>query len=328
MDFVFGPEFIRFDLMTIKNFLKFFFFCTAIIVVFSNPAPAQNKEEIDISGLLKEARQKSDENWKKMLESFPNYSYKWRRTWRAADKKGTVTERSDLYEIFLPLKCRDTKCRAVSILLAEDGKAVSAEKIEKERIKAGEKLEKLENDSEAQAYPRRREFPLEWMRFSFFRRRPLSDEIDIIVKIDGQEILEKCEFFSLAHELVNGREAISLKFRPRADAVFSKETNYVKNSEGKIWIDVADKVIFRLAVWQKGTKFDSDASDHLLGKAAAVYDMTRTAEGLWFFRFGEFRGLKNSSFLTEMKDDFSIENFDYRFFKTEIKQVETNKPLK
>lgn len=312
--------------MPLKLFLRFFCFCFAIFVA-SSFALAQNSE-IDISALLKEAKQKTGENWQKMLESFPNYSYKWRRAWRAADKKGKIVERSDLYEIFLPLKCRDTKCRAVSILLAEDGKAVPAEKIEKERIKAGEKLEKLENDSEAQAYPRRREFPLDWMRFSHFRRRPLSDEIDIIVKIDGQEILEKCEFFSPARELVNGREAISLKFGARSGAVFSKETNYVKNSEGKIWIDAADKVIFRLAVWQKGTKFENETSDHLLGKAPAVYDMTRTAESLWFFRFGEFRGLKNSSFLTEMKDDFSIENFDYRFFKTEIKQVETNKPLK
>lgn len=198
--------------------------------------------------------------------------------------------------------------------------------MEKERIKAGEKLEKLENDKQALPYPQKREFPIDWMRFTHFRGRPLSNEYEIIIKLDGQEILEKCEFFSPEKELINGREAISLKFRPRADAVFGKETNYIRNAEGKIWIDAGDKVIFRLLIWQKDAKFEKETGDYLLEHAATVYDMTRTAENIWFFRFGEFRGLKNSPLLGQMKDDFSIEHFDHHFFKTEIKEVEIKNP--
>jgi hypothetical protein len=311
--------------MRFKLFLQFCCFCAVIFVAFSNSVFAQT-DKIDIPQLLKEARQKTDENWRTMLENYPNYTYKWRRVWRAADKKGKVEEKSDAFEIFMPLKCGDKKCRTVSILFEENGKLVSAEKLEKERIKAGEKLEKLENDKDAQGYPRKLDYPSDWMRFAHFKRRPFSDETEIIVKMDGQEILEKCEFFSPEREQINGREAISLKFRPRADAVFSAKTNYLLNAEGKIWIDAGDKVIFRLLIWQKGTKFENETSDYLLEQAAAVYDMTRTREAVWYFRFAEFRGLKNSSLFGAMKDDFSIEHFDYHFFKTEIKEVELNKP--
>lgn len=309
--------------MSLKNSLSLF--CLFILISsFSISARAQNIE-INISKLLAEAKQKSDENWRRMLLNYPNYTFKFRKIWREADKNGKTSEKSELYEIFPPPKCPHKKCRNVTILLAKNGVALPPQKIERQRRKAGEKLEELENDKKAQEYQSKRQN--DWLRFAFWHRHGLSGQNTLTLKIDGQELLEKCEFFSPEIEQINGRKAISLRFRPRADAVFTPETSYAPNSEGKIWIDAADKVFIRLAMWQKAAataSFEKQKSDYLLETAAAVYDSTRTKEGIWFFRLGQFRGVKNPALFAEMKSDFSIENFDHQFFATEIKAVEIN----
>jgi len=309
-----------------KRFVQNYACCFAIIIATFSPAFSQKQDSINIPTLLRETKQKSDENWRRAVIELPNYTYKWRKVQRRADKNGQIKEESELYELFFPTKCRANKCRKAAVLLAENGKSVSPEKIERQRIKAGEKLERMESDPQAQVLAPNRNIPLQWMQFAYYIRRASSNEEKIIVLIDGQEILEKCEFFAPSRELINGRETIALSFRPRVDAVFSKETKYMPQTEGVIWIDAADNVFIRLAIWQKDTKFFETASDYLLEHAALARDMTLTKEGIWFPRFGRINGLKHPNLFAEMTNDFSIENFDHHFFRTEIKDVEINNP--
>ncbi|MGH9946829.1 MAG: hypothetical protein ACRD6X_06505 [Pyrinomonadaceae bacterium] len=299
-----------------------FSFCSAIILAAFTLIFSQKQDSIDIPTVLREVQQKSDENWRKVIVEYPHYTYKWRKVWRTAGKNGRTEEKSELYELFNPTKCPVKKCRGVNILLAEDGKPLAAEKIEKQRIKAGEKLERIEGNTRAQALPSNQDFPLEWMRFSYSIRPLFSSEARQIVLIDGQEVLEKCEFFGPTHDLINGRKTIVLSFQPRADAVFGTTTIYMPQTEGKIWIDAADKVLIRLAIWQKGTKFAETTSSYLFEHAALARDMTRTQEGVWFPRLGRINGLNYPNLFTEMKSDFSIENFDHHYFKTEIQTIE------
>ncbi len=304
-----------------KNALNFTLWFAIILAAFTFVF-SQKQDSVDIPTLLRDVKQKSDENWRKVITEYPNYTYKWRKVWRKADKNGETEEKSELYELFFPTKCPVKKCRGVAVLLAEDGKPVSAKKIEKQRTKAGEKLERIEGDAQAQPLPSNQNSPLYWMRFSYSIYPLFSSEPKHIVLIDGQEVLEKCEFFAPTRELINGRETIVLSFRPRADAVFSKETKYMPQTEGKVWIDAADKVFTQLAIWQKGTKFAETTSSYLLDHAALARDMTRTKEGIWFPRLGCINGLDYPNLFTEMKSDFSIENFDHHYFKTEVKTVE------
>ena len=308
-----------------KLFLRFLGVYAAIFVAFAISGFAQNSE-IDIPELIQEAKQKSDGNWRKMIANYRSYTYKRREIWREGKKDGKVVEKSELVEFFFPSKCRVRKCYPVEITLEKDGKQISAEKIEKERIKAGEKLERIENNKQAQTPLLKLDTPTHWMFFYYALRRPFNSEPKLLIKIDGKEILEKCEFYSPEREQINGREATSLKFRPRSDATFSKETNYSQNVEGKIWIDTADKVIFRLLMWQKGTKFEKETSDYLLENVPLAYDMTRVKEGIWFFHLGRIDALKNPFISAEMKTDLIIENFDYHYFQIEIKNVEVSSP--
>ena len=304
-----------------------FILCFTIIFAALASAFGQTQNSFDIPSLLREVKQKSDDNWRKVIAELPNYSYKWRKVLRQAGKKRQIKETSELYEIFFPTKCPIKKCRIVTVLLAENGKPLTAAKIEKQRVKAGERLERMEEDVQAQQLPVNQTSPLRWMEFPYYISRLFSSKIEIIVSIDAREILEKCEFFTPVREIVNGRETIALSFRPRADAVFSETTSYIPQAEGKIWIDATEKVLIRLAIWQKETKFAETTSDYLLEHAALARDLTRTEEGIWFPRLGRINGLGYPNLFAEMKSDFSIEDFDYHRFNTEIKSVQVGSPI-
>src|SRR4028119_734955 len=99
-----------------------FFPCFAVILITFTSAVSQTLDPIDILILLGEVKQKSDENWRKVVAESPNYTYKWRKVWRTADKNGQVKEESELYELFAPTKCPVKKCRRVNVLLAKNGK--------------------------------------------------------------------------------------------------------------------------------------------------------------------------------------------------------------
>lgn len=314
--------------MTKKDYshliISFIFILTAAASAFS-----QVKDSIDIPKLLNEVKIRSDENRRKVNAETINHTYKARRILREVDKKSQIKETSQLYEMYFPVKCPVKKCRIVYVLLEKDGKPLSADKIEKSRAAASERIQDWEADKKARELAA--EPPptkLVWMKFGYYVRQPDSKIYKTVVWLDGQEILEKCEFFAPTRETINGREAIGLSFRPRADAVFPRETEYMPQAEGKIWIDAADKVLIQTAVWPKGTNFKETTSNYLLEHAALALDLTRTAEGVWFDRFGRINALAYPKLFAEMKSDYILENFDYHRFNTEIENVEIDEPGK
>lgn len=306
----------------------YFHLIIALVGVLTATASAfsQVTGSIDIPKLLDEVKVKSDENWRKVNAENVNYTYKARQIRREADKKSRIKEASELYELYFPAKCPIKKCRVVFVLLAKDGKPLAANKIEKNRARASEKIQSLETDKRAREMPAESPARLTWMKFGYYVRRPGAARYETVVWLDGQEILEKCEFFAPTRETINGRESIGLSFRPRADAVFSRESEYLPQSEGKIWIDAADKVLIQTAIWQKGTNFKEAAGGYLLEHAALALDMTRTAEGIWFNRLGRINELGYPQMFAKMKGEYSVEYSDYHRYNTEIKSVEIFQP--
>jgi hypothetical protein len=288
---------------------------------------AMEWDEAEIRALLFEGIRRSNQNWEAMSRHYADYSFKWRRALREKDGKGKFKEESELYEVYATsAKCWTKKCRRALVLLEENGKPVAPERLEKERLKVGAQMEKDERGlKESTARSSVNEsIGLNWMRFfvsfNHFARKSYR------VLLDGQEILEKCEFTSPHREVVAGREMIALEFRPRASSTFRKESDYMAAVEGKIWIDAADKVFVRLAAWPKGTKFDRPESDYLLEHAALAYDLVRTKEGIWFFKLGRISGAQYSDLFPKLKKDFSIEQFDYTYFKVEVEQSQIEEP--
>lgn len=311
--------------MTKKDYLNLIFSLVCVLAA-SVSAFSQDKDAIDIPKLLSEVKIKSDENWRRVNAETVNYVYKARQTRRETDKKSRVKETSQLYELYIPTKCPIKKCRVVFVLLAKDGKPLAADKIEKNRAKASEKIQEMETDKKARELPTDQPSRLRWMIFGYHVRRSDSENYRTVVWLDGQEILEKCEFYAPTRETINGRPAIGLSFRPRVDARFNQQAEYMPQSEGKIWIDAADKVLIQTAIWQKGTSFKEMTSGYLLEHAALALDMTRTAEGIWFNRLGRISELAYPKLFVEMKGDYSVEFFDYHRFNTEVENFEITQP--
>lgn len=291
------------------------------------PAAAQERAAVgaDVQAIVAEARMRSDRNWSEVHTRRPEYTFKWRKSYREKDGKGRVKERSELAELFVP-RCPPGACRPAWIVLERDGRPVAADKVERERRRAGERLEKEERRGRVESAEGGAGRPrTNWLQFTYFTKGMFVE--DRSVKIDGPEILEKCELTYAGREEVRGREMIVLDFRPRRGVVFEGPSRFTSALEGRLWIDAADMLFARLAAWPKGAAPASASSDELLREAALAYDMVRTKEGVWFTALGRVNGLKYPGLFDGVDTDFSIESFDYARFAVDA-DVKLDAPSK
>jgi hypothetical protein len=299
-----------------------------MLPAYCQEALAQGKgDEGSLSALLQESIRKSNQNWETMSRHYYNYTFKWRRAVRKMEREGKLLEESELYEVFIPTaRCWTKDCRRAVVLLEENGKPLPAERIERERLKVGRKLEKAERDEGKQSGASALA-PVNpnWMRFYVHFKEFAGKGAHVV--LDGQEILEKCDFSRARRERIAGREMIALDFRPRAGAAFAETTAYMTRAEGRIWIDAEDKVFTRLAVWPQGAKLDETVnSDEVLKRAALGYDLVRTKEGVWFFSFGRINGAQFPDLFPKLKRNFSIEQFNYINFRVEVENSKVVAP--
>jgi hypothetical protein len=291
----------------------------------------QSVENINVAEFLRECREASAKKIAESSRQLENYTFKARKTYRKQSRNGKDEGHSEVAEIY-PLPFRKPQGRGRirnSVLIEEDGKPVSPERIEKERLKVGRNLEKFERESDPITEPPpAKPGSMAWLSFSVVKNviaMPFANE-----RIDfrGDEFFDQCEFDEPRRENVSGRETIALRFRPRPDAVFSETTKYLSKFEGVIWIDETDKFIFRLAAWPQDAKFDRDDSDYLLENAAVAIDYTRAKEGLWFRRLGRMNAVKYPKTLLGFDWDFRLEWFDYRLYKVDSEKEKLAAPDK
>ncbi|MCI0524524.1 MAG: hypothetical protein L0Y75_04595 [Acidobacteria bacterium] len=296
-----------------------------------NAKQDQFVENIDITKFLRECREASAKKIAESNRRLENYTFKVRKTYGKQSKSGKFEEHSDIAEVYPPpLRTPRGKGRfKSSVVIEKDGKPVSSASVEKERLKVGRNLEKFERESDPiMEPPPAKPGSMAWFSFSVVKNviaMPFASE-----RIDfrGDELFDQCEFDKPRRENVGGRETIALRFRPRPDAVFSETTKYLSKFEGVIWIDKADKFIFRLAAWPQGAKFDRDDSDHLLENAAVAIDYARTKEGLWFRRLGRMNAVKYPKALLGFDWDFLLEWFDYKLYKVDSEKEKLTVPDK
>ena len=283
-------------------------------------AKEQSVEKINVAEFLRECREMSVKKFEESRRQLENYTFKTRKTRREPSKNGAGNEHSEVFEIYPPpfRKRRGGRRFNSSVLIEKDGKTVSPERIEKERLKVGRNLERFEHESDPITEPLVvKPNSMAWFSFSVIKNVIAAPFVNKRIDFHGDEFFDKCEFDSPYKENVAGRNTIALRFHPRPEAVFSETAKYFSNFVGVIWVDEADKFIFRLAAWPQDAKFDLNGSDHLLENAAVAIDYTRTKEGLWIRRMGRMNAVKYPKALLWLTDDFSLERFDYKLYKVD-----------
>jgi hypothetical protein len=295
---------------------------------FAQSAKEQSAEKINIADFLSECREASLKKIEESRRQLENYTFKSRKTRREQSKNGAGAEHYEVFEVYpLPLrKRRSGKDFKTGVLIEKDGKPVSHERIEKERLRVGRNLERFERESDPVTEPLVAEpGAIDWLSFSVTLNMPFANKR---VDFRGDEFFNKCEFNRPFRDRVAGRDTIAIRFHPRPAAVFSETAKYFSNFEGVIWVDEADKFIFRLAAWPRGAKFDSNDSDHLLENAAVAIDYARDEEGFWFCRTGRMNAVRYPKALLWLREDFLLERFDYKLYKVDSEKEKLSVPEK
>jgi hypothetical protein len=256
------------------------------------------------------------------------YTYTLRMAQRKADRKGRITEESETYEAYFPTLKLKGETNFVLIKTKENDRPVTPERLERERQKATErllkgeeeaqKINKSRGDERAGKQPGGKDAGEDGEKNVGIYFRMNAGTMFSGVSLDVRTLLKNCEFDSPRREMIDGREAIALNFRPKPGASFEKEERYLAQSVGTVWIDAADKVLVRVEGWPR-------AASTRAGNPAFVYEQVRLPDDHWLPRLGRMNCASHTA-LFGASYDFVFEFSNYQHFYSEIKDVRINKP--
>jgi len=263
--------------------------------------------------LVKEA------NCKGSGDMFSDYTYVLTSIRREPRDKGQTKEVSLVYEVFMPILPNGSRGNGVLLVTSRDGVPVPPQELEKERLKAGERLEKEErkvtSSATQQAQPvanRTGMLPLGSYEPMTFGGRKAAVNI--------HTFLTNCELTLARREKIEGREMLVFSFIPHADAQFEDNEKYIAQLKGEIWIDAQDRIVARLIGWPR-------TATPLNEKGPAVYyEMIRLPAGIWLpletrVNGNDYPGLFNREIF------YSVLSFsEYKRFSTEIKDQKVDSP--
>lgn len=277
----------------------------SLVCLFSVVSAQTKTVDLDISRFLQESILKTNQTNFRLIS---DYTYKMRRTINSQDGKTTST----LFESYFPSRLKKQGGnRGVVIVLEENGIALSAKKIEKQRREASKNLEKASNASDEKStlleQKRDKGLPLDWT---------------FNVAVGLTTFLEVCEFKTPLQEILDGRETLSLNFDECNISKLPETKSYLANIQGKVLFDVKDKAPIRLEAWQKTPRSSGDAQDS--PAISILFAQKKVAEGVWFPALIRVVGIGNEVVFPNLKMNWQIEFFDYKILETEVKDVQIN----
>jgi hypothetical protein len=310
---------------------------TAIPQVCESIVPAQIEGQVDVPALMKEA------NCKGSGDVLVEFTYVMTLAKREKNKKGQVREEQSVYEVYIPTLRSGTRARGVLLLTSHNGVAVPAEDLDRERLRAGERLEKAEDkiERDAMSHPARVvESAAGMLPLGTYPRTGINRDAFGIrrggVTLDVRTFLRTCELTPVGHEQVNGRDTLVLSFKPRPDAQFSPNEKYIAQLLGTIWIDARDRIVMRLAGWPAGateTNSSNSTATHSAdststgGRPPAVYlEMKLLAEGTWLPWMSRINGADYPKLFDNVSYDSTITYSEYKRFNTETMGVQLETP--
>ncbi len=221
-------------------------------------------QELDAKSLAAEALRNGSGEF-----ALSEYTHLQKITRRSVRKDGTVEEKSTVSEAFVPKGQQAGKrTRWVYVQIEEDGRPLPADRVEKERLRAGERLLKAEQQAPAAA-------AVEDARGIYFGIQ-IGNFLSGVT-FDVRTILRRCEFQEAGREFIEGRPAALLTFRPPTAVLFSGEEEYLNRLTGRAWIDLQERILVKLEGWP----LDAPGRE---ARPYVEYESLRTPEGKWLPR--------------------------------------------
>jgi hypothetical protein len=324
---------------------------TAIPKICESVVAASIEGEVDTPALIREA------DCKGAGDMLSDYTYVMSVARRERKDKGRVKEEALTYEVYMPTLKSGTHAGGVLLLTSRNGVAVPSERLEKERMRAGLRLEKEEDAVARTPVPVSNEAtgetalgmtPLGMYTRSRINRASSGKSGGAV--LDVHTFLQTCELKFIRREQLNGRETLVFNFTPRPDAQFDDSELYIAQLTGTIRIDARERVVTRLVGWPnaasdlkdtkdeknskrgKGAKKSKnakpvfDAPAHGEATPAVFVEMTRLSEGVWLPREIRFNGAAYPALFDRVTSDITFAYSEYKRFNTETKDVRLDTP--
>jgi hypothetical protein len=283
-------------------------------------SPAAIDPTVDIPAMVKEAICKG------AGDMLSDYTWVVDSARREKDGKGKVKEERISYEVFFPTLKSGARTRGVLVVTSRNRVPVPVKELEKERLKAAERIEKEENKNaretpsapEVSATPLTGRMPLgqytrsEINQSSFGARRGG-------VSLAITTFLRNSELSLTRREMLDGRETLIFTSTPRSNALFTENERYVAQLKGEIWIDVQDRIVTRLIGRPVSTPVE---------QPPAVYvEMMRLPQpGIWVPHVTRINGADYPKLFDGIRFDSISTQSNYIRFSAEVEGVKVGTP--
>lgn len=281
-----------------------------------NNAPA-----LDITQLLHEI----ETNGAAMHKQMRDYTYLLKKTRRILNEHGKVAD----------VQVRDFEAYPVRgehvlIQLTNNGMPLPLWQIEVERKRAGERLEKLEQEEKQNEQDKK----LHAEGYAVAGVYGRAQGKPVALAIDPAAFLHSCELSSPRFERVGDRDMIVLSFRSRPGVDLPRNKSFVSRLIGSIWIDALDKVITRIEAWpapqsfkpELASKYEAQMSAN--SEARLIYRQVRLPDGVWFPNLIRVNAAGDTSLFDGLNWDVVFEFSDYKRFSTTVEEVKIQDPKK
>lgn len=260
------------------------------------------------------------------------YTYVIKTVKREKNKKGQSKEEARTYEVYFPTLKSGAQARGVLLMTSRDGVAVPPDELTKERLRAGERLEKEQAKSARQVVPQPALDPgskTGLTPLGMYARLGISRGGFGIRRggavLDVQTFLTMCELTVMRVEQHNGRRTLVFSFTPRRNARFDDDEKYIAQLRGTIWIDEQDRIVARLVGWPSGVKDISEMASalSLSGAPPAVcVEMMRLPEGVWLLSEARLSGADYAALFDGISYETIFTHSEYKRFRVETKDAE------
>lgn len=284
-----------------------FILCAVFLTASAFEVPAQ---ETDIETIIKEAstdRQKG---------AVFGYTYFMKFSFNQHRKFGVGKKFTRQYEAILPTKFSLKKTYSHPLLVIKDSdRVITAEEIAHMRNELAKELERAESEAakNPDEVPEKNDGGYWKMNFSTNGKS---------LKIDVLHLLNSSKFSNLQRKQIDGRNVILIDFAPDPAAKLENPVSYLSKIEGQIWIDEADKRVFRIEGFPLGKlallKDKTDAER--LQQIIYLFAQTRVEEGFWFPKEVVLDFSKNPDIFNTIRIEFSFT--DYKKSSVEVESYD------
>ncbi|MBX7220413.1 MAG: hypothetical protein K1Y36_10750 [Blastocatellia bacterium] len=266
-----------------------------------NPAP------VNLTALLNECSDRQ----RILNKQYYNYTWISKTTFRKFDKKGVLRETDvRVAENYQGYSRNFTK------MLSRNGKELSLKSTAAEEKRL---IANLTKDETANQAHRAADQP--GPEYGFGLNAGSVHEIHF----SSFAFIRNCTFSNPQPERFQGREVLVVSFQPRADfqPKHPRDNPYTKLA-GKLWIDLADKIVFRIEAWPltgAGSRAEGNEPQPLV-----FYEAMRLPDGMWgterlWVLAGRYPVLFNGN-----ESDWLVENSEYRKFSVSATEAESSRP--